>query len=50
LVEALADLEPQPPQRDVVRQVPVADRAEIDRVEALQRRQPVSGIMRPVAR
>ena len=38
LVEALADRQPQPPERDVVGHVGRADRAEIDGVEFLERR------------
>ena len=41
LVEALADRQAQAPQRDVVRDVGGADRAEIDRIEAAQLVEPV---------
>ncbi len=41
LVEALADRQAQPPERDVVGNVLVADGAEIDGVEAAQGREPV---------
>ena len=48
LVERLADREPQPPERDVVRHVGRADRAEIDRIERASFSSPSSGIMRAV--
>src|SRR5512139_1065839 len=41
LIEAWADGHPQAPECDVVRQVGCADRAEVDRIEALERVQPI---------
>ncbi len=48
LIEALADGEAQTPERDVVGQIGVADRAEVDRRRSSRaERSPSAGIMRP---